>query len=547
MNEVAGHTSVPAGPQARTEGPEPSVAAEAPVGTDPMLGRSTRRVEDPPLLTGRSRYVADLPLDDALVAHYVTSIEAHAQIVGIDTDEAESMPGVVTVVTGADLGHLPLVPGLPATTPRPVLATDRVRFVGEPVAVVVATSTSAAADAAETVVVDYDPLPAVVDPGTAATSPTLLFDDLPANVALSVTGPGDADPVDFSAYDVVVTGRFVNQRLAPCPLETRVAASEWTDDGRLLHHASCQGAHPIKAGLATFYGLEPEEVRVITRDVGGSFGAKARFYPEDMLLPELARRTGRPVRWLPPRGQDMVGLGHSRAQIQTVTVGGDRDGTIRAIEAHILADIGAYPVTGGALARNTGMILPGPFGTVEQVHFEISAVVTNTTPQAAYRGAGRPEAGALLDRAADLFAVAAGVDPIEVRRRSLLTGDDLPWTNPTGVVYDSGDYRLALEQVADAVGYDEIRADQARQRRAGEQQLVGVGLSTFIDRTAGIPSPEYGALELRPDGTFRVLTGSSPSGQGHHTTWAQWVAERTGVPVSDIEVVHGDTDIVPRG
>jgi carbon-monoxide dehydrogenase large subunit len=511
-----------------------------------MLGRSVRRVEDEHLLTGRSTFVANLDLPGVLCAHFVTSDMAHARITGVDASEARAQPGVTDVVTGADL-DIGLYPGLPDGIGRPLLATDRVRFVGEPVAVVVASSAAAAADAAELVQIDYEPLPVVIAPDQAAASETLLFDQLGTNVAASATGPAGAGPCDFSDCEVVVEGELLVQRVAPCPLETRVAASLWTDDGRLVHYAACQGAHPIQKALASFYDLEPAQVRVVTQDVGGSFGAKARIYPEDLLLPLLARRAGRPVRWIPDRSDDMAGLGHSRAQRQTFRLGGDRDGTLKAIDVHLLVDCGAYPVTGAALARNTGMILPGPFATIGQVHWEITAVLTNSTPIAAYRGAGRPEAGSLLDRAVDMFAAEVGVDPLEIRRRNLLPAASLPWTNPTGLVYESGDYHEALELLVAELGYDEVRAEQARRRAAGDSRQIGIGLSTFIDRTAGIPNPEYGALELRPDGSFRVLTGSSPYGQGHYTTWAMLVAERTGVPVADIEVVHGDTDVVPRG
>lgn len=528
----------------------------------PMMGRFVRRVEDEHLLTGRTSYVANVELADALVARFVTAIVAHARITAIDTTAAAAMPGVLDVVTGADL-DVAGFPGLPDGTPRPLLATDVVRFVGEPVVAIVATSAEAAADAAEAVEISYEPLPVVIDPEEAATDQVLLFPELGTNVITRATGPGQAEPCDFSQCDVVVEGRFVLPRVAPCPLETRAAASVWTDDGRLLHYAACQGAHPVQKGLAAFYGLDPSQVRVVTQDVGGSFGAKARSYPEDLLLPWLARRAGRAVRWLPDRNDDMTGLGHSRAQVQTIKIGGDRDGTLKALEVHLLADCGAYPVTGDNLARNTGMILPGPFGTISQVHWAITAVLTNTTPTAAYRGAGRPEAGSLLDRAVDLFAAEIGADPLAVRRHNLLGQADLPWTNPTGLIYDSGDYKGALELLVDTLDYDQVRADQAKRRptngngsgtgsgsagngEEGDRQ-IGVGLSVFIDRTAGIPNPEYGSLELRADGSFRVLTGSSPYGQGHYTTWAMLVSERTGVPVDQIEIVHGDTDIVPRG
>ncbi|MCP5027962.1 MAG: molybdopterin-dependent oxidoreductase, partial [Actinomycetia bacterium] len=360
------------------------------------------------------------------------------------------------------------------------------------------------------------------------------------------TAAGGNDEPDWSGYEVVVEAEFLNQRVAPCPMETRAAASMWTDDGRLVHYASCQGVHPLQRGLSEYYGLDLADVRVITQDVGGSFGAKARFYPEDLLCPLLAQRAGRPVRWVPPRSDDMMGLGHSRAQRQTVKIAGDHDGTLRAIDVHVLADCGAYPVAAMALARNTGMILPGPF-RMASASWRVTCVVTNTTPTVAYRGAGRPESGALIDRAVDLFASEVGVDPLEIRRQNLFEASELPWTNPTGLVYESGDYHEALELCAAEVDYAGVKAEQARRRDAGDTKLIGIGLSSFIDRTAGVPGTDYGALELRPDGSLRVLTGSSPYGQGHYTTWAMLVSERTGIPVKAIEVVHGDTDIVARG
>ncbi len=518
-----------------------------------LFGTETLRIEDPDLLRGRGTFVANAALDGALVAHYVTSIHAHAEIVDIDVTEAWTMPGVVDVVTAADLvwSGAPLgplrspMPGYPDGTHRPALAGDRVRFVGQPVAVVVAETTAMAADAAESVIVDYRPLPAVVDP-RAATEPDapLVFDHLDSNVLISAALHDD--PIDFSDCEVVVTETFHNQRIAPCPLETRSAASMWTDDGRLVHYMANQGAHPIKKAMAAYYGLELDQVRVVTGDVGGSFGAKAENYPEDMLLPFLAHRAGRPVRWTPARSADMTGLGHSRDQYQRVTIGGDHDGTIKAMELHVVVNNGAYSSIAPAHARNAGMVMPGPF-RVPRSRWTYDVVATNTTPQAAYRGAGRPEGGAAVDRAVDRFAAEVGVDPLEVRGRNMLTADELPWTNPTGLVYESGDYPRALNKLEAELDYDGLRAEQAARRASQADRQLGIGLSTFIDRTAAYPGTEFGAVQLQADGSFRVLTGSSPHGQGHYTAWAMLVAERTGVPIERIEVTHGDTDVVPRG
>ncbi|MDH3302058.1 MAG: xanthine dehydrogenase family protein molybdopterin-binding subunit [Acidimicrobiia bacterium] len=521
--------------------------------THPLFGTEVRRIEDPPLLRGQGTYVANVELDNALVAHFVTSIHAHAEIGGIDVSEALTMPGVVAVVTAADLvwngeqlGPLRSpMPGYPEGVHRPALADDRVRFVGQPVAVVVAETAALAADAAEMVVIDYRPLPAVVDP-RAAVEPDapLVFDHLDSNVL--ITAELNDEPIDFSDCEVVVTETFHNQRIAPSPLETRSAASLWTDDGRLVHYMGNQGVHPIRNAMAAYYGLGLDQVRVVTQDVGGSFGAKAENYPEDMLLPFLAHRTGRPVRWTPARSADMTGLGHSRDQYQRFTIGGDRDGTIKAMEMHVVVNNGAYSSIAPAHARNAGMVMPGPF-RVRRSRWTYEVVATNTTPQAAYRGAGRPEGGAAVDRAVDRFAAEIGLDPLEVRRRNMLQADELPWTNPTNLVYESGDYPRALDKLVAELDYDGLRAEQAARRDSRARRQLGIGLSTFIDRTAAYPGTEFGAVQLKPDGSFRVLTGSSPHGQGHHTSWAMLVAERTGVPMERIEVVHGDTDVVPRG
>jgi carbon-monoxide dehydrogenase large subunit len=518
----------------------------------PVIGTPVLRIEDPALLTGRSTFVANRDLEGALVVHYVTSIEAHALIVGVDVTEARSMPGVVDVVTATDLeadgmgAHLPArFPGLPDGVDRPPMAVDRVRFVGEVVAAVVAETEAQAADAAEAVVVDYDPLPVVVDLATAADDDTLLFPDAGTNVMVTATGADD-EPPDFSGCEVVTEVATVNQRVAPCPLETRVAAAYWDDDGRLVQYASCQGVHPIRAGLARHYGLELDRVRVITADVGGSFGAKAGIYPEDLLLGYLARRAGRPVRWTPSRSADMVGLGHSRGQLQRIKVGGRRDGTIEAIEAEIVGDCGAYPAAAPALMRNAGMVLPGPFD-VPRVHWTGKVVVTNTTPLVAYRGAGRPEGGAMLNRGIDAFAREIGMDTLEVLRVNAIRPEDMPWTNPTGLAYDSGDYVEALELAARAVDQVAVRARQDRERADGATVRTGIGWAGFIDRTAGLPGDDWGSAELRPDGSLLLLTSSSPYGQGHYTAWAMLASERTGIPVDRIEVFHGDTDVIPKG
>jgi carbon-monoxide dehydrogenase large subunit len=515
----------------------------------PLVGTPVGRREDHRLLTGDARFVADLDLPDCLSVTYVTSPVAHALIRSVDAEAARSAPGVVDVVTAADLdiGPQPQVsPTYPPTMARPLLGDGRVRFVGEAVVAIVSETEAAGEDAVELVEIDYDLLPAVTDLDVAERGEVLLFPEAGTNVVATREGGSDTIGDTLAECDVVVTAALVNQRLAPCPLEGRAAASLWGGDRRLVHWSSCQGAHPVQALLADVYGLSRDRVRVVAPDVGGSFGAKARPHPEEILLPWLAHRSGRPVRWVPPRSTDMVGLGHSRAQHQRVEIGGDRDGTIRALRIRIDGDAGSYPMVGPLLVANTAAMCAGAY-RIPEVQWTTRAFVTNTTPIVAYRGAGRPEAATLIERAVDLFAAEVGHDPVEVRRSNLLGADDFPYDSQTGVRHDSGDYLAALDLALEMVGYDELRAEQAQRRAADEPRLLGVGLATFVDRTAGVPGAEYGAVELRPDGTMLVVTGSTPFGQGHHTAWAMLVADRTGVPLDRIEVVAGDTDVVPRG
>lgn len=508
---------------------------------------TSHRLEDPALLRGESAFVADVDLPGAVAVHFVTAQMAHARIESIDLDEAFAAPGVLAILTAADLAAAGLgpMPGHPPTFPEhlatPVLVGDVMRYVGQPVAAVVAETAEQAADAADLVVVDAEPLPAVIGFDAALAGEHVVHEGIDGNVYSQSSG-GVETP--FEPDEIVAEATIVNNRVAPCPIEPRVGAAWWEGD-RLVQRATAQTAHGHQAALAKWYGIDKEQVRVIVADVGGSFGAK-RLHPEEMLLGELARRVGRPVRWVPPRSPDMVGLGHSRNQRQEIRVTGRRDGTITGLDVHVISDSGAYPLVGPFMALNTTRMLPGP-NAVTQVTWRVTAVATNTTPIVAYRGAGRPESGALVDRAIDLFAAEAGLDPFEVRRKNLLGDDVFPYTNQAGVIYDSGRYREALEQVGDLVGHAEVRSRQASERADGSSTLTGLGYSVFVDRTAGIPGTQFGAVQLKDDGTARVLAGLPTNGQGYRTMWAQIVSERTGIARDDIEVVFGDTDLVPRG
>jgi carbon-monoxide dehydrogenase large subunit len=364
------------------------------------------------------------------------------------------------------------------------------------------------------------------------------------NVALTVGGGGPQ--IDFGRCEVVVTQRVVNQRVAPAPLESRAAAAYWDKEGRLIQYSSNQGAHPVRDNLAEWLGIDPGRVRVVTPDVGGSFGAKARPSPEEVCVAWLARRLDRPVRWADTRTENMLAMGHGRGQVQTVTIGGSRDGRIEAYRLDVVQDAGAYPAMGALLPMATRLMASGVYA-IPEVEFTARSAVTNTVPTIAYRGAGRPEAIAAIERVVDLFAAEIGLDPAEVRRRNMVPRDAFPFTNPTGAIYDSGDYAAALERVLDAAGYDELRAEQSRLRKSGGAIQLGIGIAAYVEITGIGGGGEFSSVQLRADGGARVLTGSSPHGQGHDTAWAMIAADRLQMPMDKIEVVHGDTDVVPEG
>ena len=523
-----------------------------------MIGERVLRTEDPDLVMGRGTFIDNLALPGATHVVYVRSAMAHARIRGIDIAVAQDMPGVLGVFTHADvvadgLGPLPMdMPLLPAGIRRPALADGTVRFVGELIAAVVAESRALAVDAAEAVFVDYDALPAVVDPEEALTSDVLLFPEHASNVVVELSA---GQEVDFSNCEVIVESRIVNRRIAPSPLEGRVSASRWEEAGpdgirRLTHWQACQGAHPIRNQLCAFYELPPEQIRVITPDVGGGFGAKAFFYPEDLLLPWLAKRVNRPVRYTESRTESMNGLGHGRGQIQDVRIGGNRDGKITAYEMRVIQESGAYPRFGAFLPFMTGRMLTGTYH-IPNASMKSRSVVTNTVPTLAYRGAGRPEAAAAIERAVDMFAAEIGMDPAEVRRRNLVSQDQFPYTNGTGTVYDSGDYPGALEKLLVVSRYDELRAEQQTRRESGANVQLGLGLAVYVEITAMSGGAELGIVEVMSgaDGAVhaQVITGTTPYGQGHRTTWAMLVSDRLGIPFENITVVHGDTDLVRSG
>jgi carbon-monoxide dehydrogenase large subunit len=507
-----------------------------------ILGNRVQRLEDPGLLTGRSDYVDDVTLP-AAAAHvvFVRSPLAFARIESIDADEAVAAPGVLAVVTAADLELADLDPELGFLNmemKRPVLARDLVRFVGEPVVAVVAETKAQATDAAEQVFVDYDPLDPVIEPEQALEHGSTVFPGVASPLAMEI--PAGDFVADFDGCEVVVEQRIVNQRVAAAPIEPRSCAV-WWDGDRLQVWSSSQGAHPVRDTFATVYGLEADQVRVVVPHVGGSFGAKNGVTAEELLLPDLARRAGRPVRWTETRSENMTAFVHGRAQTQQVKIGGNRDGRITAYSLSVIQDAGAYPMMGAILPFMTRMMVTGVYD-ITNTGFESASVITNTTPIRPFRGAGRPEATAALERAVDLFATEIGMDPAEVRRKNLLGDDVFPYTTPGGALYDIGAYGTALETLLEAAGYDDLRAEQARRREAGDGPQLGIGLAVYVEITGSGGGGEFGTVTALADGTVEVRTGATPFGQGHDTTWAMLAADKLGVPMESVRVIHGDTD-----
>jgi carbon-monoxide dehydrogenase large subunit len=506
-----------------------------------------RRREDPRFLTGRGRYVDDLAPEGALHATFVRSPFAHARITaGIDTSEAARLEGVqVFTAADTDLGVNPAPPfiGVDPRMFRPVLASQKVRFAGDIVAVVLAGTREASVDAAELVVVDYEPLPHVTDPSEAIKDEILLFEDVGTNVCLR-RPPENPDEDLFAGCDAVATGTFVSQRLAACPIEPRATAAQFEDE-RLTIWLSTQTPHQDRMVLGMLLGLDEGKVRVVAPDVGGGFGGKG-LAVEDLVIAWLARRTGRPVRWTETRSENLVAMHHGRAQRVDFEIGGTRDGAVKALRLNILQDAGAYPGIGAFLANLTALMSSGVY-QIPKIEIDVTAVVTNTTPTGPVRGAGRPEATQTLERAMDTLAAELSLDPAEVRRRNFIPADAFPHTTATTAHYDSGDYRRALDLVLERAGYEQLREEQQRLRRDSSARQLGIGLSSYVEVTNGLNETEFGAVEITAEGSAIVRTGSLSQGQGHETTFAQIVSDRLGIPVEKISVVKGDTDTVPRG
>ena len=519
-----------------------------------ILGNRVLRKEDPKFLTTGGKYVDDL-LDEPLLAGaahvtYVRSSQAHGHIRSIDTSGALEMPGVIAVLTAADLGLEPVPSQFNPMVARGLLAIDKVRFVGEPVAVVITEEAYQGEDAAEAVIVEYDALPAVVDMEQAITSSTLIYESAGSNVVFDTTVLGIPENSGAAFFEgcEVVSGphRFLNQRVAPCPLEVRGSAVAW-HEGRLHQWLSTQAAQGAKATIVATNGVDADKVVVIAPDVGGGFGAKITCDPEEALLGVLATRVGRPLRWRETRSESMMVLGHGRAQVQYVTIGGTRDGKVTHYQMHVIQDAGGFVEMGTILAPFMTRPMSSAVYDIPHIECRTTSVVTNTAVTTAYRGAGRPEATAAAERAMDLFAAEIGMDPVDVRRKNLIAKFDQPRSTAVGQSYDVGDYEEALDRALAVADYASLRAEQKRRREAGDVKQLGIGVSVYVEITGGVGSGEHARIEVLDDGRAIVYTGTSPHGQGHVTAWSMLAHEQTGIPMDQIEVVWGNTDLVPQG
>ncbi|HKW92618.1 MAG TPA: xanthine dehydrogenase family protein molybdopterin-binding subunit [Methylomirabilota bacterium] len=530
------------------------------------FGASVKRREDPRYLRGEGRYVDDIKLPGMLHAAFVRSPHAHARITAIRTDAARRLPGVAHVYTFTDLERwmkpLPLFGAVPpglaarvAVTMRQIgqlaMCRDEARHVGEIVAMVLASSRALAEDGCELVEVDYEPLPVLADVVAAAEpGAPVLYPEWGDNVALSFkTGFGDVEAA-WRQADARVRERFVIPRYVGMPIETRGVVAQWDPrDQSLVTWNGTQVVHFVQQGLVAALGLPPHKIRVIAPDVGGGFGTKASGYPEDLLIPAAAIAARRPVKWTEDRREHMMGSAHARAQVHDIEIAARRDGTMLAVRDHIWVDLGAYNSWGIVLPYNTVAHLLGPH-RVPNLDVECRGVVTTKTPNAPYRGAGRPETVFAMDRIVDCLARELAMDPAELRRRNYLSEADipyeiqLPYRDGNPLVYDSGDFKAGLETALRAVDYDARRAEQATLRKQGVYR--GIGLSGYVEGTA-IGPYEGATVRLDSSGRAVVATGACSQGQGHETSFAQIAADALGIPLDWVTIVGGDTAAIPFG
>jgi aerobic carbon-monoxide dehydrogenase large subunit len=529
-----------------------------------LVGSRIKRREDPRLIMGRGTYVDDIQLPRMTYAAILRSPYAHARIRSINVDKAKALPGVVAVMTGADLQgkNVPCGWTLPdiKVAPHPALAVGKVRYTGDAVAAVVAEERYIARDALDLIEVDFEPLPVVVDAEQAIQpGAPQLHDEVPNNTTFVwKVGGGDIDKA-FREAEVVVKERIVNQRLIPNAIEPRGMVAQYTPgSGDLILWTATQIPHLVRLLLSMVIGIPEHKVRVIAPEVGGGFGSKLYLYPEEVIVATLAKMTGRPVKWIEERRENYVATTHGRDQVQYVEVAANRDGTITGLRVKSIANMGAYLSTfaPGIPTILFGLMLAGNY-RIPNIACEVTGVHTNTTLVDAYRGAGRPEATYLVERAVDLTARELGMDPAEIRRRNFVPANAFPHTTATGVTYDSGNYQPTLDKALEIAGYQQLRQEQERSRQEGK--YLGIGVVTYVEICGMAPSQVLGAVgagaggwesatvRVHPTGKVTLYSGASSHGQGHETAFAQIVGDGLGIPLEDVEVVHGDTAQVQFG
>ena len=535
-----------------------------------VVGTRMRRREDPALLSGESLFVHDLVVPGALHMAVVRSPYAHARIVSVDVSRALGMPGVVAAFSGADLAGewaSPMPCAWPVTadmvSPRHLpLATEEACYVGDAVAVVVAASQAQAQDALAAVDVAYEELPAAVDLEDAASDAVLAHLDLTSNRAYTWELSPDPAAVQraFEEAAVRIEERYVQQRLIPAAMEPRgVCVVPQPFGGEYVVYSATQIPHILRTMLGLSAGVPEDRIRVVAPSVGGGFGSKLDVYAEELLCLALARRLRKPVRWSEERSEAAQATVHGRGQVQEIELAADADGRVKGVRARLLADMGAYLqlVTPG-IPLLGAFLYHGAYD-VPAYSFTCTGVFTNKTPTDAYRGAGRPEATYAIERAMDALARRIGLDPAEVRRRNFIGTDKFPYSSAAGLVFDSGNYEAALDAALELAEYDGVRSEQARRRGEGATKLLGVGLSSYVEMCGLAPSRvlaslnyvaggwETAAVRMLPTGTVQVVTGTSPHGQGHETSWSMIVADKLGVSPEDVEVLHSDTAVSPLG
>ena len=523
------------------------------------VGQRVKRTEDPRLIQGIGHYVDDIKLPDTLYVGFLRSVYAHAKITSIDTSEAKASPGVVAVYTGADvvgkIGAVPCAGALPdLRVPQyNVLATDHVVFVGQPIAAVVATDRYAAKDAIDLIIVDYEELPAVVDVEESAKGGPVIYEQFGDNIAYKLTsGEGDIEAA-LKSGDHVLKERIVHQRLIPVSMEPRgVLARYLPGEQELTVWSSTQIPHLLRTQLAIMIGIAENKLRVIAPEVGGGFGSKLNVYAEEALAGWISMQLNKPVKWIETRRENMLATIHGRGQVGYIEIGFNNDGTITGLRYNVYADMGAYmQLLTPAIPTLTGLMLSGCY-KIPAIQMNVIAAFTNKMSTDAYRGAGRPEATQVVERAVEMVSRELKMDPVEIRRKNFPTAEEFPFKTATGLNYDSGNYELALDKALGLADYKKMREEQKKARAEG--RLVGIGVSTYVEICAIGPSSatpaggwESATVRIEPTGKVTILTGASPHGQGQETSFAQLAADELGVDLYDVTVIHGDTSIVQYG